>query len=619
MLHTVGIFLSQTFGKQFFLQYFFSKGLDKFGNTIGKRHSKAGLKELFEETYRCLCEENGWEYDIDAVFDSLEKNVLGIDKLNDMEYVNNFLCEILGKDYQDYYEADIAEQWYQCLCRCMQEPRFEKVRETFQFKKIEDLEDKFENFTSSEEAWRKREAEERKEKRAEKQKRDQEFQQKLEFELAEQALDAGEYQEAVEGFRKASIWNTDEHIKYMCLYNEAYCYGKLARDANGYQKAIRFFQKAEKLADASRDDVVLLYRNTGILFIYLGEEQNKVLNYKKANEYLEKILECAGEEDEYYVVDVILHIARNYMDMCDELPLDEVRGSLYLALNLMMEVYLVRGDTLSEEHAYILLHNMGRVFFHLAEKEEMPQLFKQARELYREVLGMNFVKRDNERLAMANLNIGMAYQCDSSEETKNLNKALAYYQIALDLYQSSEKKSTQPVWNVRLNMAEVCGRLYAVTREGKWFEKAEKQLKDMQDKVNAAPGNSLYLRVNLSLMKLYCSRLSYAEGEAESERYLEEAETVSCKIAVILETADYKKYQYTYQILKSRLGLYRIDETTDIQMLINEKEGLRQLGEHVRDGNEHLYQAAEQMAKEYEKAIAWVLEHNSGQVFQTEK
>lgn len=122
MLSTVRIFLSQTFGKQFFLQYFFSKGLDKFGNTIGKRFSRTGLRELFEETYRCLCEENGWEYDIDAVFHSLEKNALSIDKINDMEYVNNFLCEILGKDYQEYYETDIAEQWYQCLHRCLLEP-----------------------------------------------------------------------------------------------------------------------------------------------------------------------------------------------------------------------------------------------------------------------------------------------------------------------------------------------------------------------------------------------------------------------------------------------------------------------------------------------------------------
>lgn len=120
------------------------------------------------------------------------------------------------------------------------------------------MEDKFEKFKSSEEAWRKREAEEKKEQRAEKQKRDQEFQEKLEFELADKALNAGEYQEAIKGFRKASIWNTDEHIKYMCLYKEAYCYAKLARDAEGYQKAIRFFQKAEELSDASRDDVVLL-------------------------------------------------------------------------------------------------------------------------------------------------------------------------------------------------------------------------------------------------------------------------------------------------------------------------------------------------------------------------
>lgn len=610
MLGSVGVFLSQTFGKQFFLQYFFSKGLDKFGNTVGKKLSKAGLKELFEETYKCLCEENGWEYDIDAVYNSLQKNRLGIDKLNDIAYINNFLCEILGKDYQEYYDIDIAEQWYQCLCRCMLEPKFEKLRETFQFKKIENLEEKFDNYTASEEAWRKREAEEKKEKKALEQKKAQEFQQKLEFELADKALDAGEYEKAIEGFRKVSIWNTDDQIKYICIYNEAYCYAELAGDAEGYQKAIRFFQKAEKLSDPSRDDVVLLYRNIALLFIYLGEEQNKVLNYKKANEYLEKILQCAGEEDEYYVIDVILHIARNYMDMCDELPFDEVRDSLHLALNLMMEVCMVSGDVLSEEHAYILLHNMGRVLFHLAEKEEQPQLLKKARELYREVLKMNLIKKDNERLARVNLNMGMAYQCDASEEIENLNKALAYYQIALDLYQSSEKKSAWNAWNVCLNIAEACGRLYVLTKEKKWFEKAEKQLQGIADKVNAAPGNSLYLRVSLSLMKLYNNRLAYTEDEAEREYYLENAEALSRKIDVILETADYKKYQYTYQILKARLKLYRIDETADVQMLVDEKEGLKKLKDALRDGNEHLYQAAEEVVEDYETAIGWVRERN---------
>lgn len=346
----------------------------------------------------------------------------------------------------------------------------------------------------------------------------------------------------------------------------------------------------------------------------MGEEQNKVLNYKRANEYLEKILECAGEEDEYYVIDVILHIARNYMDMCDELPLDEVRGSLYLAMNLMMEVCMVSGDTLCEEHAYILLHNMGRVFFHLAEKEEMPQLLGEARELYREVLGMELVKKDSERLAGTNLNMGMTYQCDSSEEAENLTKALAYYQTAFDLYQSSEKKNTPSAWNVCLSMAEVCSRLYAVTEEEKWFERAEKQLRDMAEKVNALPGNSLYLRVNLSLMKLYCSRFSYMEDEAEREGYLEKAETACRKTAVILETADYKKYQYTYEVLRARLGVYRIDEKTDIQTLADEKERLKQLGDIIRKGNEHLYRAAEETAEMYEEAISWISERNGGGV-----
>lgn len=58
----------------------------------------------------------------------------------------------------------------------------------------------------------------------------------MEYELAIQAMDDGEYKEAIDRFKRVSIWNRDEKIKYLCLYNEAYCYGKLAKDVEGYKK-----------------------------------------------------------------------------------------------------------------------------------------------------------------------------------------------------------------------------------------------------------------------------------------------------------------------------------------------------------------------------------------------
>lgn len=606
MLSTIGTFLGETFGKQFFLQYFFSKGLDKVGNRVESRVLKAGLWELFDETYKCLCNRNGWEYNIDAVHNSLKKNSMSIEKLNDIDYVNSFLCDILGENYAENYDVDISEQWYQCLLECIAMPKFEKVYKIFQIDKIQKLESGLKNKITSDEAWKIRDAAERE--RAVEKELNGEFNQKMEYELAIQAMEDEEYKEAIDRFKKISIWGTDEKIKYLCLYNEAFCYSKLAKDVEGYQKAIKFFQKAEKYADVSRDDVVLLYRNIALLFIYIGDEQEKVLNYKRANNYFEKVLECAKDGDEYYVIDVILHIARNYMDMCDEVSMDEVKEYLTIAFVLMIGIYLVNGDELSEEHAYILMHNMGRLFYHISEKEDMPQLRKQAQELYIEVLQMDFVKRDKEKFALVNLNLGMAYQYDCAEGTENLEKALSHYQIAFDTYKGFDiYGSKHSMLNLQLDMAEVYSQLYKRTEKEEYFVKAEQLLNSVGKQVVSMPYNALYLRIKLSLMNLYYGRICFAEEEAEQEKWLEQADKVGSVIDAILVSADYSKYKHTYFLLKSRINVFRINNKMDVEILIDYKKKLQQIANETKDGNKNLYEAAEEMIDEYEKAIQWRL------------
>ena len=471
---------------------------------------------------------------------------------------------------------------------------------------MEKIESGLKNKITSEEAWKMREDFER-EREIEK-KLDQEFNQKMEYELAIQAMEDGEYKEAIDRFKKTSIWNTDKKIKYICLYNEAYCYAKLAKDVEGYQKAIKFFIKAEKYADTSRDDVVLLYRNIALLFTYIGKEQEKVLNYKKANNYFEKVLDCAKDSDEYYVVDVILHIARNYMDMCDEVPMSEVKENLSIAFVLMVGICLLSGDELSEEQAYILMHNMGRVFYHIAEKEHMPQLRKQAQELYIEVLQMDFVKRDKEKFALVNLNLGMAYQYDCEEGTENLEKALSHYQIAYDTYKSLDIYGIEhSILNLQLNMAEAYSILYQQTEKEKHFAQAERLLNSVEKKVDAMPYNSLYLRIKLSLMNLYYRRINFAKEESEQERWIEKADKISSEIDAILTSADYSKYRYTYFLLKSRINIFQINNKTDVEILIDYKNKLQKIANETKGGNENLYEAAKEMINQYKDAIQWRL------------
>lgn len=607
MLETIGTFFGKYFGKQFFLQYFLTKGLDKLGSIKGKKETKAGLQELFAETYKCLCHKNGWEYDINEVNDLLQKKSISIDKMNDMDYVNDFLCDLLGRDYQKYYNIDLATQWYTCLYECIILPKFDKLYKSFKLNKLHNLENSM-NMKLGQEEWETRENKER-EHRSQRA-AEEEFEQKIEFEMALEALESEEYEEAIKGFKKVSVWNKDEKIKYLCHYNEAYCYGKLAYDAEGYQKAIRFFQKAEKYADAARDDVVLLYRNIALLYTYLGEERNKVCNYKKANEYFEKILECAKPEDRYYVVDVILHLARNYMDMCDEVAMDEVKENLSLAMVLMMDLYLLEGDGLSEEQAFVLLHNMGRCFYHFAEKENMPEFMEPARELYLEVLKMDFVQQDKKNLAMVNENLAMTYHYDFSEEEQNLEKALNYYQIALELCRGLDKVSDNDLMKKQLNIAEVYARLYQLTENTEYFEQAEKMLYEMMKQVDVMPYNSLYFRINLSLMKLYCNQVIHTEEEIEREKWIEQAEKISNRIECLVTMTNYEKYRYTYFILKSRLFIFQIDTETDVNTIMNYKDELQEIAEKTKEGNSYLYEVVVEMVDDYEKIIQWRLNNS---------
>mgnify|MGYP000721326616 CR=1 FL=1 len=185
--------------------------------------------------------------------------------------------------------------------------------------------------------------------------------------------------------------------------------------------------------------MVLLYRNIALLYIYIGEKQDKILNYKKANDYFEKVLECAKEGDEILrllmqfciLLEIIWICAMKYPWMMSKKFINSICVDC-------VTIYLGNGEKLSEEHAYILMHNMGRLFYHISEKEDMPQLRKRAQELYIEVLKMEFVKRDKEKFALANLNLGMAYQYDCAGGTENLEKALSHYEIALNIYKRLE-------------------------------------------------------------------------------------------------------------------------------------------------------------------------------------
>jgi tetratricopeptide (TPR) repeat protein len=586
------------------MEYFFSKSFDNLGNKLASKFCKKDLSELFKDIYGCFCQKNGWEFNIDEVYKLLKNKTISFDKLNDENYVNSFLQEVLGSDFRENYKVNFKDQWNKCLQDCITEPKYEKLYKAFEFDKIVNIENKIENYEKKEADWRKREISQR-EKNSEiitENGTDNTSDQKHEFEIAIKAMEAEEFEEAIKGFTKVSIWSNDEQKKYICLYYKAYCYSKLAKNADGYNLALKYFQKAEKHLNILRDDAVLLYRNIGLVYTYIGEIKEKVFNYKKANEYFEKALLYANEKDEYFVIDVNLHVARNYMDISDEVPMSEVLDNLSLAMVKMMAIDLLAGDVISEEHDFILSHNMGRVFFHLAEKENKPQCYIKARELYFKVLKMDIVRRDRERLAMVNVNLGMTYYRDYPKD------ALIYYQRAYDIYKGLDNFTcNNKMLNLQFDMAEAYSKLYFQTKNEEKFQKSENLLLQIVEMVDAMPYNSLYLRIYLSLMKLYYRRIVVSDDKTERNKWIKKADEVSDNIASILVSTDFEKYKYTYFILKYDLDLFKIDAKTDISSLINIKNELQKIANEAKIGNINLYQKALETISEYDEAIQWRL------------
>ena len=108
-------------------------------------------------------------------------------------------------------------------------------------------------------------------------------------------------------------------------------------------------------------------------------------------------------------------------------------------------------------------------------------------------------------------------------------------------------------------------------------------------------------------MNLYYRRIRFTEEEAEQEKWLEQADKIGSIIDAILSSADYSKYKHTYFLLKSRINIFRINNKMDVEILIDYKKKLQQIADETKDGNENLYEAAEEMIDEYEKAIQWRL------------
>lgn len=588
-------FVASTYGIQFFMQYLGGKVLDKipsfFQNDLIDNEK---WLEFYEKTLEVLCKKMGWEFDVTCVRRELKDEEFVLDNIQDEISTDRILCKLLGKDYENYYGTDIENQWIECIIQCIKMPEFDMIYKGFCIDKIDDLQkgqkqiiDEIKQIKIThkdmEEEWKRKEDELINEKNM------------SEFKDAIEDVESGDYESAIMKFKKVNCW-ADDRTKFISYFKIGFCYSQL-NDEDRYKKALCWFLKAEKICDYQSDDVVLLFRNIALVYIFIGEKESKIDNYNKSNEYFKKVIINIKDEELLYFYETLIHIARNYMDMCDEVSMNKVAEYLEISESIMSFICCCECN-LTEEMLYVLVHNMARLFYHKAEKID-NKFMKTAQELYKYVLDMNYVKKNKELLAMSNINTGMSFQYDLNDKMKNAKKAIAFYETGISLYEADNASKYQyEIVNAKLDIASAYKTIYCFSGEEKYFEKCMDLTNEIIGKVKYNPQNSLLLRTYMLQLYLYIEALKLGRNP----NVFIDLDNLRNKLEIISSQINYEKYNYTCQLLLCELDLLLMNEENYCK-IDSIKNKILSIQESAQKGNKNISDIAEKLFAEYEDIL----------------
>lgn len=380
-----------------------------------------------------------------------------------------------------------------------------------------------------------------------------------EFKDAIEDVENEDYESAIMKFKKVNCW-ADDRIKFISFFKIGYCCLQ-SNDEGRYKKALKWFLKAEKICDYQKDDVLLLFRNIALVYILIGEKESKIENYNKSNEYFKKIILNIKDADFLCFYEALIHIARNYMDMCDEVSMNQVYEYFEISESIMLFICCCKCN-LTEDMLYVLVHNMARLFYHKAEKVDAKYM-KTAQELYKYVLDMNYVKKNKELLAMSNINAGMSFQYDINDKMENTKKAIAYYEIGISLYGGNDATKYQyEIINAELNIASAYKTIYSISSEKGYFKKCLNLTNKIIGKVKYNPNNSLLLRTYMLQLYLYIEALKLGQNPNE----FIDLDNVRNKLEIMSGQINYEKYKYSYQLLLCELDLLLMNEENSFKI-----------------------------------------------------
>lgn len=586
-------FIVSTYGIQFFMQYLGGKLLDKIPlvSTKDEIDEEEWLK-FYTKTLELLCEKEGWEFDAESVYRELKDEDFLLENLQDEISADRVLCKLLGKDYEKYYENDISVQWIKCIMKCITKPEFDMIYKCFSIERIDELLNGQKQILD-----RIKQIEIiQKDIEIERKKKDDEIIKKnnmYEFNSALEDIEDGDYESAITKLKKVNCWANDNHTKFISYFKIGFCYSQMNIE-DRYRKALTWFEKAEKVCDYQNDDVVLLFRDIALMYIFIGETERKIDNYKKSNEYFEKVIANVKGADALYYYEALIHIARNYMDMCDEMPMNDVLKYLEMS-EIISSLVCCYECELTAELKYVLAHNMARIFYHKAEKID-PKYMKKARELYEYVLTMDYVKKNKELLAMSNINAGMSYQFDIDNKLENAKKAIAFYEIGISLFESEKAGNNKyKIANAKLDIASAYKTIYFYSGDIEDFRKSVDKTCEIISQEKYSPDNSLLLRTYMLQLYLYIEALKHKENPNE---YIE-LDSVCNKLEIMSRQVNYEKYNYSYRILVCELDLLLMEEER-YENIDSIKKELLDIQKSTREGNRNISDMVETILKEYE-------------------
>lgn len=581
-------FFVDMFGSQFFIQYLGEKILDRIALLFSKNEVSAKtLREFYQKVFELLCKEMKFEFDYDAICRELADEDFLLNKINDKNNIDIILRKLLGKDYNKRYGNKIEKCWEKCIKQCLQMPEFEHIYKSILEKEIDELQSGNKEILT----------ELRQIKHVLNKKGYMEYGDPIkknisaEFEQAMEYMEDGEYELAIKSFKKLNHWLDDMHKKYVSYFMIAFCYSQLNSE-NGYENALIWYLKSESKFSKQNEDRLLLYRNIALTYIYIGESENKIDNYKKSNEYFKKVILNLKDNNMLYYYEALIHIARNYMDMCDELPMDKVSDYLEISENIMSFVCCCECE-LTEELMFVLVHNMARLFYHKAEKVDFKYM-KTAQKLYEYAIELKYARQNPRMLAMLNINIGMSYQYDIDNKLENAKKAIPYYETGIHLYESiSGINYRKQIENAKLDIASANKTIYCFSQDIQYFENAVDIAKEIINQERYTIENSLLFRTYILQLYLYIDAL---KNEDTPEKYIDLCDLRN-RLDVISKQINYEKYNYTYQLLVCELELITSGEDCEKSESIKEK--LLKIKEATYEGNKNIYDKAKDLLDVY--------------------